>query len=81
MPRQGCKLLYRAMRCTGLVAFPDATYCSVDKRDMVRSFFEPRIATLRGAPRILTNVVESIEICAATARHERVDAAAYFRNR
>lgn len=55
------------------------TFCSLKKRDHVQSFFKPRIASLEGGPRSLANVLENIEICAATVERHRADAVAYFR--
>ena len=56
-------------------------FCSLEKRDMVQHFFEQRVASFEGGPRILANVLESIEICAAVVAHHRADVVGYFEKR
>ncbi|MHA1600663.1 MAG: ERAP1-like C-terminal domain-containing protein, partial [Alphaproteobacteria bacterium] len=57
-----------------------SAFCTLDRRDSVRSFFEPRISDLEGGPRSLANVLESIELCAAIADRQQAGTVAYFEN-
>jgi alanyl aminopeptidase len=55
-----------------------SAFCTLERRDSVRAFFEPRIESLQGGPRTLAKVLESIELCAAVADRQRAGAVAYF---
>lgn len=58
-----------------------SAFCSLEKRDNVQAYFEPRISDLEGGPRSLANVLESIELCAARADRQQAGAIAYFGNK
>ena len=55
-----------------------SAFCSLEKRDEVRSFFEAKIDHLQGGPRTLASVLENIELCAAAVASRRAAAVAYF---
>ncbi len=40
-------------------------YCTLEKRDEVKAFFEPRVASIAGGARSLAQTLEGIELCAA----------------
>jgi alanyl aminopeptidase len=47
--------------------FPEVggSYCSPTQKDELESFFQPRVEKFTGAPRALSQVLESVEVCAA----------------
>jgi alanyl aminopeptidase len=52
--------------------------CSAEAVTQVQAFFEPRIAALVGGPRSLSEALEVISLCAASADHHREAARAFF---
>ena len=46
------------------------SYCNDQSRDALKSFFEPRIDKLTGAPRTLSQVLERIDVCIAQKNAE-----------
>ncbi len=53
-----------------------SAFCSNQDRDRVEAFFAERIGRHSGGPRVLANVLEAIEICAAVVAAQRADAVA-----
>ena len=53
-------------------------FCDADAARQIRSFFEPRRASLPGSPRLIDNTVESIELCAARVAAVRGGAHQFF---
>lgn len=53
-------------------------FCSTEAARDVSSFFTPRQARLPGAPRLLANTIESIELCAARVEATRDGARRFF---
>jgi alanyl aminopeptidase len=53
-----------------------ASFCDAQSKDELRAFFEPRVAQFVGAPRTLTQVLESVDLCIArkTAQEPSVKA-------
>ena len=47
------------------------SYCNAESRDALKAFFEPRADKLTGAPRTLSQVLESIDICIAQKQAEQ----------
>ncbi len=43
-----------------------ASYCDQQSEEKLKIFFEPRVDKFVGAPRILSQVLESINVCIAT---------------
>jgi alanyl aminopeptidase len=59
---------------------PEAAHgmCSLEARDQVAAFFKPRIAGFTGAPRILAQVLEEIQVCAAVKAKQGPDVAQFL---
>ncbi|NOZ42870.1 MAG: M1 family metallopeptidase [Alphaproteobacteria bacterium] len=43
------------------------SFCSLEKRDQVKAFFEPRVKSIAGGSRALAQTLETIELCTAKA--------------
>lgn len=53
-------------------------FCSEERAEVARAFFEPRVATTQGGPRNLAAAVETVRLCAARVEHAREGARATF---
>lgn len=53
-----------------------ASYCSAAQKQQLQDFFEPRVEKFTGAPRALSQVLESIDDCTAlkSAKEPSVEA-------
>ncbi|MDQ2712899.1 MAG: ERAP1-like C-terminal domain-containing protein [Acidobacteriota bacterium] len=49
-----------------LFPYVGASYCDQQSQEKLKAFFEPRVDKFVGAPRILSQVLESINVCIAT---------------
>ncbi|HEY8428521.1 MAG TPA: ERAP1-like C-terminal domain-containing protein, partial [Sandaracinaceae bacterium] len=58
-----------------------AGFCSGERADEVRAFFEPRIEALPGGPRNLRGALEAIRLCTARVAAQRESAQAFFLRR
>jgi alanyl aminopeptidase len=63
-------------------AFPDvgSTYCSADQKQQLQQFFGPRVEKFTGAPRALSQVLESIDVCMALKSAEKPSVEAFLKN-
>jgi alanyl aminopeptidase len=57
-----------------------AAFCSKDKQEDYKKFFEPRINSLTGGPRQMAQTLERMEACRALIDKQRGKAERYFRN-
>jgi alanyl aminopeptidase len=55
----------------GLLPRVGQSYCSAESRDALKNFFEPKVDKLTGAPRTLSQVLESIDVCIAQKSAEQ----------
>jgi alanyl aminopeptidase len=55
----------------GLLPRVGQTYCDAQAKDALKEFFEPRVDQLMGAPRTLSQVLESIDVCIAQKSAEQ----------
>ena len=55
-----------------------AGFCSAEKAAEVEAFFEPRAEAMRGGPRVLAQVIETIENCAALKTGQQGKARSYL---
>ena len=55
----------------GQVAFVGASFCDEEKQAEVQAFFEERIETLTGGPRILAKTLEGMNLCMAKVEHHQ----------
>ncbi len=60
------------------LAWRVARSCDLEARDRIKSFFEPRVAKLAGAPRALKNVLENVSLCVALKEAQRPGVIAAF---
>jgi alanyl aminopeptidase len=56
-----------------------ASYCSVEQKQQLQNFFEPRVNKFTGAPRALSQVLESIDDCIALKAAEEPSVEAFLR--
>jgi alanyl aminopeptidase len=63
-------------------AFPyvGGSYCSTEQKQQLQDFFQSRVEKFTGAPRTLSQVLESIEICAALKSREEPSIEAFLKN-
>ncbi|HZS55284.1 MAG TPA: M1 family metallopeptidase [Bryobacteraceae bacterium] len=61
--------------------FPEvgASYCSAQQKDELQSFFQPRVDKFTGAPRALSQVLESVDVCAALKASEEPSVEAFLK--
>jgi cytosol alanyl aminopeptidase len=62
----------------GALPFLGYGFCSQEKADELKAFFEPKVAEMPGAPRNLAKVVERIELCSARLKNQAGSAREYF---
>jgi alanyl aminopeptidase len=55
----------------GMLPRTGQSYCDAQSRDELKGFFEPRVDKLMGAPRTLSQVLESIDVCIAQKKAEQ----------
>jgi alanyl aminopeptidase len=56
-----------------------ASYCSAEEKQQLQDFFQPRIDKFTGAPRALSQVLESIDDCTALKKAEEPSIEAFLR--
>jgi alanyl aminopeptidase len=56
-----------------------ASYCSADQKQELQAFFQPRVDKFTGAPRALSQVLESIDVCTALKAEEEPSVAAFLK--
>ncbi len=56
-----------------------ASYCSAERKQQLQDFFEPRVDKFTGAPRALSQVLESIDVCTALKAEEEPSVEAFLR--
>lgn len=61
--------------------FPNvgATYCSAESKQQLQTFFAPRIANFTGGPRVLSQVLESIDLCIAEKQAQEAGITAFLK--
>lgn len=61
--------------------FPEvgASYCSTEEKQQLQDFFQPRVDKFTGAPRTLSQVLESIDVCAALKAEEEPSVTAFLK--
>ncbi len=57
-----------------------ASFCEADKRSALQSFFQPRVEKFTGAPRVLSQVLESIDVCIAEKQAQEPGLIAFLKN-
>ncbi|HEX4748459.1 MAG TPA: M1 family metallopeptidase [Bryobacteraceae bacterium] len=62
--------------------FPEVgvSYCSAQEKQQLQDFFQPRVDKFTGAPRALSQVLESIDVCEAFKRAEEPSVEAFLKN-
>jgi alanyl aminopeptidase len=55
------------------------SYCNAESRDALKEFFKPRVDKLTGAPRTLSQVLESIDVCIAQKKAEQPSVDAFLK--
>ena len=55
------------------------SYCDAQSRDALKDFFESRVDELTGAPRTLSQVLESIDVCIAQKKAEQPSVDAFLK--
>ena len=55
-----------------------ASYCSAESKQQLDSFFSSRIAEFTGGPRVLSQVLEDIDLCIADKQAEAPGVAAFL---
>lgn len=62
--------------------FPEvgASYCSAEQKTELQSYFQPKVDKFTGAPRALSQVLETIDICTALKASEAPGVEAFLRN-
>lgn len=55
------------------------SYCNAESRDALKQYFEPRVDQLTGAPRTLSQVLESIDVCIAQKKAEQPSIEAFLK--
>ncbi len=63
----------------GLLPRVGQSYCNVESRGALKDFFEPRVDKLTGAPRTLSQVLESIDVCIAQKKAEQPSVDAFLK--
>jgi alanyl aminopeptidase len=63
----------------GLLPRVGQSYCDTQSRDALKDFFEPRVDQLMGAPRTLSQVLESIDVCIAEKKAEQPSVEAFLK--
>jgi alanyl aminopeptidase len=61
--------------------FPEvgASYCSTQEKQQLQDFFQPRVDKFTGAPRSLSQVLESIDVCEAFKQAEEPSVEAFLK--
>jgi alanyl aminopeptidase len=57
-----------------------ADFCSAESKQQLDSFFAPRIANFTGGPRVLSQVLESIDLCIAEKQAQEPSVSAFLKN-
>jgi alanyl aminopeptidase len=52
--------------------------CSLEARDQVKAIFQPGVGMFTGAPRVLAQVLEEIQVCAAVKEKQGPDVAQFL---
>jgi alanyl aminopeptidase len=55
------------------------SYCDVKSKEQLKSFFEPRVGKLLGAPHTLSQVLENIDVCIASKAAQQAGVEAFLR--
>lgn len=63
----------------GMLPRVGQSYCNAESRDALKDFFEPRVDKLTGAPRTLSQVLESIDVCIAQKQAEQPSVKAFLK--
>ncbi len=64
------------------VVFPNVggSFCDAQSKEQLQSFFQPRVEKFTGAPRALSQVLESIDVCIAEKQAQEPSVAAFLKN-
>ncbi len=57
-----------------------AGFCSTESKQQLQTFFEPRIGKFTGGPRVLSQVLETIDLCIAEKQAQEPSVAAFLKN-
>jgi alanyl aminopeptidase len=63
-----------------VLPYVGASYCSAAKKQELQDFLQPRIEKFTGGPRILSQVLESIEVCTNLKAEEEPSVEAFLKN-
>ena len=66
--------MYRAY-----MAFTFVPLCDASKKDEIAAFFKPRIDKFDGGPRVMTQALEQLELCAAQRKAREPGVVAFLR--
>jgi aminopeptidase N len=55
------------------------SYCDANSKEQLKSFFEPRVGKLLGAPHTLSQVLENIDVCIASKAAQQPGVEAFLR--
>ena len=55
-----------------------ASFCTAENKSALQNFFQPRVEQFLGAPRVLSQVIESVDICIAEKKAQEPDVKAFL---
>jgi alanyl aminopeptidase len=55
------------------------SFCSAESKQELENFFAPRVASFTGGPRVLSQVLEGIDLCTARKNAEQASVAAFLK--